>query len=213
MEYHSVLCFLVYQLHYVTVILHETRLFHGSSYLGHLTPKSGSAHDISVSILELLQKKNLEDNVFSIGCDGTRVNTGAKGGVIALLEQSLCKPLQWNICLLHGNELPLRHLITNIDGPTMGPRSFSGPIGKLLPNCEKMTLASYEPIISENIPKGDYMNDLSCDQKYLLNIFEAVKSGHCDDDLSYKAPGNISCKVANYCKPYFETLCLNSSAI
>ena len=74
----------------------------------------------------------------------------------------------------------------------MGPRSFSGPIGKLLPNCEKMTLASYEPIISENIPKGDYMNDLSCDQKYLLNIFEAVKRGHCDDDLSYKVPGNIS---------------------
>ena len=31
----------------------------GSSYLGHLTPKSGSAHDISVSILELLQEKNL----------------------------------------------------------------------------------------------------------------------------------------------------------
>ena len=33
-------------------------------------------------------------------------------------------------CLLHINELPLRAVFTSLDGPTTGPKSFEGPIGK-----------------------------------------------------------------------------------
>ena len=68
----------------------------------------------------------------AIGCDGTNVNTGAHRGVIRLLEQRLGRPLQWFVCLLHANELPLRHLLIKLDGVTSGPKLFSGPIGSLL---------------------------------------------------------------------------------
>ena len=65
---------------------------------------------------DLLQRKGI-----AIGCDGTNVNSGVKGGVIRLLELELGRPLQWLICLLHANELPLRHLLQKLDGVTHGP--------------------------------------------------------------------------------------------
>ena len=47
--------------------------------------------------------------------------------------------------MLHANELPLRHLLSNLDGKTSGPR-FTGPIGKLLQNCERKTVQKLDPI-------------------------------------------------------------------
>ena len=76
--------------------------------------------------MEFLHYNNFDLNdVVAIGCDGTAVNTGCKSGVIRLLEEKLEKPLHWFVCLLHSNELPLRH----IDGKTSGPATFTGPIG------------------------------------------------------------------------------------
>ena len=34
------------------------------------------------------------------------------------------------MCLLHTNELPLRHVFAALDGATSGPDTFAGPIGK-----------------------------------------------------------------------------------
>ena len=51
---------------------------------------------------------------------------------IASLETLIGSPMQWVICLLHLNELPLRHVFQNLDGVTYGPHSFSGPIGRQL---------------------------------------------------------------------------------
>lgn len=65
-------------------------------------------------------------HLICIGCDGTNVNTGIKGGVIRLIELELKRPLQWFICQLHGNELTLRHLFQYLDGGTTGPHNFSG---------------------------------------------------------------------------------------
>ena len=48
--------------------------------------------------------------------------------------------------MLHANELPLRHLFSNLDGKTSGPRCFTGPIGKLLQNCERKTVQKFDPI-------------------------------------------------------------------
>ena len=33
------------------------------------------------------------------------------------------KPLQWLVCQLHADELPLRHLLEHLDGVTAGPRA------------------------------------------------------------------------------------------
>ena len=104
-----------------------------SIYLNHISPEGSSAKEIATSISNFIATSNIDIAKFvAVGCDGTNVNTGRIGGVIRLLEEKYKKPLQWLVCLLHANELPLRHLLQHLDGSTSGPRAFSGPIGKAL---------------------------------------------------------------------------------
>lgn len=161
-----------------------------SNFLGHITPPSGSARDIASTILSFFKDNGTDMSaVVAVGCDGTAVNTGFKGGVVRLLEENMKKPLQWIVCLLHCNELPLRHLINNIDGKTTGPASFKGPIGSKLNECEKLPIVEFEQIQGEELVVTT--SDLSTDQKYLLKIYTAVTSGHCPDDVARLNPGKI----------------------
>ena len=67
----------------------------GINYLGHVTSESGTAKGIQSTILNYLKSKLVElDEISVVGCDGTVVNTGSKGGVIRLMEKELKKPLQ-----------------------------------------------------------------------------------------------------------------------
>ena len=68
-----------------------------------------------------------------LGADGTTVNTGHLNGSMRNMELRLGRPLQRAVCTLHQAELPLalRKMFEHLDGPTTGPRSYSGPIGKL----------------------------------------------------------------------------------
>ena len=119
----------------------------GSNYVGHFTPNRWKTKDISKVLPKFYSFYDLDlDSLNVIGCDSTNVNTGAKGGVITAVEQSLGKPLQWSICLLHLNELPLRHLMQYFDGVTSGPESFSGQFGKDLQSCEQQQIAEFESI-------------------------------------------------------------------
>lgn len=102
----------------------------GSEYICHVTANGGSTPTLEAIIAKFQQLSIKYDNVCAIGCDGTVVNTGPHAGIVCLLEKHLQKPVHWFICLLHANELPLRHLITNLDGKTMGPNAWSGPIGR-----------------------------------------------------------------------------------
>uniref|UniRef100_A0A6P7FUT2 Uncharacterized protein LOC114334377 n=1 Tax=Diabrotica virgifera virgifera TaxID=50390 RepID=A0A6P7FUT2_DIAVI len=99
----------------------------GSKYIGHLTPAS------------LAIRK-------ATGCDGTAVNTGNRNGIIRQLELSLNRSLQWFVCLLHANELPLRHLLQHLDGKTTGPKGFRGEIGKQLEKCETLQPTKFKRI-------------------------------------------------------------------
>lgn len=124
-----------------------------SKYLEHvsLVPPV-TATDVVKGLMCFIKDNNIDTTKLTvIGCHGTNVNTGWKGGVIRLLETQLNKPLQWSICLLHANELPLRHLLQNLDGDTKGPNSLSGPIGSLLADCEKAPIVDFLPIESELI--------------------------------------------------------------
>ena len=160
-----------------------------SRYLGHISPVSGAARHISDGIMQFMRENNVDtSSVAIVGCDGTSVNTGPKGGVIRLLEEALDRPMQWFVCLLHMNELPLRHLIRHVDGVTQGPSGFSGPIGKLLKTCENKSVVSFKRIPIQ-LPKMD--SDLSCDQKYLYEICLAVNSGYCDPSLAARTPGKM----------------------
>lgn len=139
----------------------------------------------------MLKKEVNMFNVIAVGCDGTNVNTGLKRGVIRILEEKFRKPLQWAICLLHFNELPLRHIFEYLDGKTTGPTSFSGPIGKILSDCENLQIVKFEKI-DFDLPIVKNCNDLSTDQKYLLDISKAIHYGECSPDLARRNPGAIS---------------------
>ena len=56
--------------------------------------------------------------------------TGKSNGCIRGLEKLLNKPVQWVVCVLHINYLPLKRVFAILDGSTSGPDAFSGPIGR-----------------------------------------------------------------------------------
>lgn len=162
----------------------------GSKYFGHFEVSSGTAKNITTNVLQFLQKQmNLSDLV-AIGCDGTAVNTGRHNGIIRNLEVETGKSLQWIICLLHGNELPLRHLIKKLDGETTGPTGYTGVIGKQLQSCEKLAIVSFKKI-NVIVPEVD-PNILSTDQKYLLEISVAISNGVVSKSLAQKQPGKLA---------------------
>ena len=73
--------------------------------------------------------------------------SGNDGGLLTHLEKLIGRKCFWTICMLHTNELPLRHLIANLDGPTNSKNGFKGPIGKLLSKVNKLKrLEKFEPI-------------------------------------------------------------------
>ena len=98
----------------------------GGQYLSHFTPKGKDAKSIADEIYAFLVEHGLDKTLIYIGGDSTNVNTGFKGGIMFFLEQLLGHRLIRIVCEIHTNELPTRHVIIEIDGPTTGTNSFSG---------------------------------------------------------------------------------------
>ena len=71
----------------------------------------------------------------------------------------------WSICLLHTNELPLCHLVQELDDPTGSSNTFTGPAGKLLSRTQNLPYNSeFEPLnAGEPLPEmpAEVMADLS----------------------------------------------------
>ena len=98
--------------------------------------------------------------------------------------------------MLHTNELPLRHLIIGLDGPTSSDTGFSGPVCKLLAkvnqmeyNSEFMCLSEERPLVE--IPE-DVLRNMSTDQKLSYKLVKAVKSGNLPVELQEIQCGKIS---------------------
>ena len=77
-------------------------------YLSHLMPEDGTGYKIATSIYSSIKDTALEQKLKIVGFDGTAVMTGKSKRFIASLETLTGRLLQWVICLLHLNELPLR---------------------------------------------------------------------------------------------------------
>ncbi|CAH1115791.1 unnamed protein product [Psylliodes chrysocephalus] len=75
-------------------------------------------------------------------------------------------PLQWMICLLHTNELLLRHLMNYLNGKTTEPKGFSGDIVDI--------------------------TALSTDAKYMYEMWQGISTGVLKGDLALKAAGKMS---------------------
>jgi hypothetical protein len=98
-------------------------------------------------------------------------------------------------CFLHMNELPLRHLITRLDGKTLSGNKFSGSIGQQLSDAElhMKRPVKFEPVpTSVEPPPKDIMADLSNDQRILLEYMLGVSSGEVAEEFVYRKPGPVS---------------------
>ena len=135
----------------------------------------------------MLKDTPLEKVLVMAGSDTTSAMSGKHKGAIRHLELQLGRPLQWNMCLLHLNELPIRHIFTTLDGTTKSPDSFSGPIGKQLNG----DVSDWKVVRFKSIPNRDFqvipedvVADLSNNQYNSYRLCNAVISGRVDSELA-----------------------------
>lgn len=102
----------------------------GEDYLTHFSPDDGKGRTIAQVLFNSFQGTELYDKLAIVGTDGTASMTGKYNGCIRDLEELLNRSLQWVICLLLINELPLRHVFATLDGIKYSTDTFTGPIGK-----------------------------------------------------------------------------------
>ena len=121
--------------------------------------------------------------------------TGKSKGFIVSLETLIGRPLQWVICLLYLNELPLRHIFQNLDGVTSGPGSFSGSIGRQLNGA----VSEWKVVKFKSIPNPKFpvipnflMDDSSNDQYYAYRICSAVMLGSVNANLEFFEVGGLN---------------------
>ena len=166
----------------------------GCFYLTHTSPEDGTASSIANTIFNPFKNTELHQNLAIVGADSTNVMTGLHQGVIRQLEVLVERPLQWCVCLLHLNELPLRHVFRELDGSTSGPASFSGKLGKSLDSLvSDWPVVAFQAIQNNGFPvvPEDVLDDMSTDQVYAYQICHAVIQGSVDDDLRLREIGPI----------------------
>ena len=83
-------------------------------FIGFFSPKNGTGLETARHLTMLLEKIQSLDTLQGVAADGTASNTGKFNGAIRLLEVALRRPLQWQICILHFEELIFRYLFIEI---------------------------------------------------------------------------------------------------
>ena len=167
-------------------------------YLTHITPEEGSgAKGVADKLVEFLVDTKQLENVKVIGGDSTSTNTGWKEGSIHHIEVAKDEKVLWDICMLHVNELPLRHLMKDQGMETSGVNSFTGELGDLIKdnvneyevndNFEVLDFAKDLRDLSEDI-----IADLSSDQKYLYKIVKMIITGELDYNVLKQVIGPIN---------------------
>ena len=118
-------------------------------------------------------KSNLKENLVNAGADGTVCMSVAKTECVKALEEQFNTLLQWIICLVHCDELPLRNVLTKLDGTTKSPHSFSGKIEKFLDNVvSEGPVEKFEVILHSDFSElpNEIIADLSNHQYYAYKI-------------------------------------------
>lgn len=154
------------------------------------------AKRIALGLYDWLESHDAQKSLQVIGGDSTNTITGWQGGAIAHLEKLLGQKCMWLICMIHLNELPLRHLIENMDGKTLSADKFKGEIGKLLPKVDQFSINyNFKALPDEDdlihLPE-DIVKTLSTDQQNCYLLVKAIKSGILPKDLANKKGGPIN---------------------
>ena len=128
--------------------------------------------------------------------DSTSTNTGTTGGAIHYLESLIGRKCHWDICMIHINELLLKHMIMKLDGPYIPKSGWTGPIGKLMEKVGQLqTNWSFTPFKDTasllHLP-DDIIDGLSTDQKTAYKRIPAVKSGILSKEVASLKTGELS---------------------
>ena len=159
-------------------------------YLTHTTipPGKGTGRDLANDFVDVLAENESTKTLEAIVADGTAVNTGWKDGFIGHVERDLSARLLWLICMLHGNELPFRHLFCFCDGGlgTSGPDSFKGPLGKECKEAVHLKDVIKFDVIPSTLDDLDdaVWKDLSRDQKLLYQYTKAIQARKVSNRLA-----------------------------
>ena len=130
------------------------------------------------------------------GCHSTNLNIGSVDGIVRFIEMKLIRKLNWLVSALHTNELPLRHLISALDGKTWSSNKPTSPIGKLLDIVTGMEISPFFVVVNLGelliqLP-GDVIRNLTSDQFYAYNIVTAIRSGNLPNDMARLEIGPVS---------------------
>ena len=80
----------------------------GGQYLAHRALQMENSESVAAAVLDVARETQSQASLVAVLLDGTNVNTGRVNGAVARMERQLGRSLQWLVCLLHSNELPLR---------------------------------------------------------------------------------------------------------
>ena len=150
-------------------------------YMTHFTPARAEkgakpAKQQAQSLYDWLVEHGVGQTLAVIGEDATASMSGHKGGMLAHLENMPGRPCFAVMCCLYINELPLRHLVAELNGPTSSAKGWTGPVGKTLSQVNSMTsLQSFEPIPQleplVSLPE-DTLKDMSTDSAAKCGVLE-----------------------------------------
>ena len=118
----------------------------GTYYLFPFSPKDGKGRTIAKKLFDSFKDTVLERKLAIVGTNGTASITGKYNGFVRGLEELLNKLLQWIVCLLYTNKLPLQLVFGVLDGFLSGPDTFAAPLEK---NC--MGLCQVGLLLDSNI--------------------------------------------------------------
>ena len=111
-----------------------------------------------------------------------------------MIDGTINQPVHWCICLLHLNELPLRHLMEFLDGKSSCPRSYTGNLGKELNSCHELPITDFQPIASPEMPVVPLfiMKTLSTGQRYLYEMMQVVITGRTPSKIVSQTPDPLN---------------------
>ena len=91
------------------------------------------------------------------------------------------------------NDLPLRKIFIEVDGPSGGPNIYFGDVGVELQICQSLPVVLFRKISIDEDFRNDLESndDLSSDQSYLRDMILAISSGTVSDSLAKRSPGKL----------------------
>ena len=163
---------------------------------------SGKGHSIDCDKDDMDMEGQVFERVFGQMRRKYASTRSAAAAIFPLLEKLLGRRLYWGICPLHTNDLPLCHLIANVDGPTCSDKGFTDPVCSLLSQVNEM---AYDPDFravpgSEKIIyiPDNVVNSMSTDSQMCYKLVAAVKTGHLPNAMQEMHCGPL-CQVVNHC--------------